>query len=128
MDENGLRKLMGDEWVNQHQAEERRFQDHMKRSERAGRLANTGKLEKALELYEGLAQDASTLAGVYFRPAIIYRKLKRYDDEVRLLERFIWVWENVATYHGKELMIAKAQERIGKAQALKAKAEAKAQR
>ena len=57
---------------------------------------NAGQIEKAIEAYKKFIELQFDGNRSYDRLAIIYRKQGQYDDEVRVLEKAIWVFENVA--------------------------------
>jgi uncharacterized membrane protein len=72
-------------------------------------------------VYEGLEH-----AHIYLRLAVIYRKTKHYEDEIRVMERGLQVWHEAdygdAVNKG-EPMMARYMARLEKAKALRAKAE-----
>ena len=102
-------------------AEDKRVASQIKKNMKAGELAYQGEIDKALKIWEGLAREGFVQPTAYLAPAKHYRKQRQYDDEIRILERAIWVWENIATYHGKELMLVRYKDRLEKARALRAK-------
>jgi tetratricopeptide (TPR) repeat protein len=87
-----------------------------------------GQIDKAIEEYEKCIELQFEGNHPYNRLAIIYRKQGQYDDEIRVLEKAIWVFENVAYSLRcdvpKKLMHFK--ERLIRAQELKIKKESDA--
>jgi len=61
------------------------------------RLEKEGQIDMAIELYEANIRENFEGSHPYDRLAIIYRKRKQIDDEIRVLEKAIWVYENVAS-------------------------------
>ena len=52
-------------------------------------------IDKAIEMYEINMEEKFEGNHPYDRLAIIYRKRNQIHDEVRVLEKAIWVFENV---------------------------------
>ncbi len=63
--------------------------------EEAGRLEKEGKTLQAIALYESLLENNFDGSRPYDRLAIIYKKLKRPNDVIRVLEKAVWVFENI---------------------------------
>ena len=61
------------------------------------RLEKEGQIDKAIDLYEANVGENSEGSHPYDRLAVIYRKRNQTDDEIRVLEKAIWVFENVAS-------------------------------
>lgn len=83
----------------------------------ASQFEKEGEIDKAIEIYEKMISCATDLPGPYNRLAILYRKLKRYHDEVRVLERAVYVYENIVfVYRGdRTSKLDKFKERLEKA-------------
>jgi tetratricopeptide (TPR) repeat protein len=58
-------------------------------------LEKAGEVEKAIELYEANIADNFDGNHPYDRLAVIYRRLGKTDDEIRVLRKGIWVFENI---------------------------------
>ncbi|MFD3156670.1 tetratricopeptide repeat protein [Haloimpatiens sp. FM7330] len=54
-----------------------------------------GEISKAIDLYEKNIAENFEGNHPYDRLAVIYRKQKRLDDEIRVLEKAIYVFENI---------------------------------
>lgn len=54
-----------------------------------------GRINEAIELYEKNIQENFIGSHPYYRLVDIYHKQKRYDDEIRILNHAIYVFENV---------------------------------
>jgi tetratricopeptide (TPR) repeat protein len=123
--EQVLRERMGDEAYKKHQAEIRKQEEQFARLAVARELDRSGRLEEAIRIYEQLATDGCGHAHIYLRLAVIYRKSKRYDDEIRVMEKGLQVWREFdygdAVNKGGPMM-AQYTERLEKAKALRAKA------
>ncbi len=63
--------------------------------EKARQLEKEGETMQAIKLYENLLENNFDGSHPYDRLAINYRKLKRKDDVIRVLEKAVWVFENV---------------------------------
>lgn len=81
-------------------------------------LEKEGSTEESIELYEQNVADGFDGSHPYKRLAIIYRKQKRYDDEIRVLKKAIQVFSKLdrADAPGK---LQYFKERLAKAQELK---------
>ena len=58
-------------------------------------LEKCGQEQSAIRLYELNVADNCEGSHPYDRLAILYRKQKRYDEEIRVLEHAIYVFENL---------------------------------
>ena len=90
----------------------------------ARQLERDGKYDLAIKLYESIVAKEFGGNFPYDRLAIIYRKLKRYDDEIDLLNRAILVFEriNKEGYRGDAKPKLDAfRDRLKKAKKIKAK-------
>ncbi len=56
-------------------------------------LEKQGKIDEAIILYERNVANGFDGSHPYKRLSIIYRKLKRYDDEIRVLNAAIKIYE-----------------------------------
>jgi len=59
------------------------------------KLEKEGKIDKAIKLYEKNIEEEFDGSHPYIRLAIIYSKKGLLDDEIRVLEKAVWVFENV---------------------------------
>jgi tetratricopeptide (TPR) repeat protein len=82
-----------------------------------------GQIAKAIDAYEKCIELQFEGNHPYDRLAITYRKQGQYDDEIRVLEKAIWVFENVAYSLRGDVpkKLIRFKERLVKAQELKIK-------
>lgn len=59
------------------------------------KLEKEGKIDKAIKLYEKNIEEEFDGSHPYTRLAIIYSKKGLLDDEIRVLKKAVWVFENV---------------------------------
>ena len=59
------------------------------------KLEKEGHVDQAIELYEANVSENFEGNHPYDRLAIIYRKRNQIDDEIRVLNKGIWVFKNV---------------------------------
>lgn len=59
------------------------------------KLEKEGKVDKAIELYEKNIEEEFDGSHPYERLAIIYSKKGSLGDEIRILEKAVWVFENI---------------------------------
>lgn len=81
-------------------------------------LERNGQVDDAIDLYEKNLEENYEFAHV--RLAIIYRKRKQFDEEIRVLKKGIWIYENIV-YEGRTDRISKLKkiyERLNKAEKL----------
>ncbi len=71
------------------------FSSQVERNLSGIKLEKKGNIDKVIELYEMNVAENCMGNHPYDRLAIIYRKRKQYDDEIRVLNKAIWVFENV---------------------------------
>lgn len=85
------------------------------------RLEKEGQVDMAIELYEANISENFEGSHPYDRLAIIYRKRKQIDDEIRVLEKAIWVYENVASKARSDRLpkLERFRQRLEKARKLK---------
>ena len=84
-------------------------------------LEKQGKVDAAVELYEQNVANNFDGNHPYNRLAIIYRKRKLCDDEIRVLEKAIWVFENIVpdVRPDKLPKLEKFRTRLNKAKSLR---------
>ncbi|EHQ36280.1 hypothetical protein Metlim_2219 [Methanoplanus limicola DSM 2279] len=113
---------------NSESAEERRFKIQVERNLKGRELEKNGDAEGAVLLYEENIAEGFEGNFPYERLAIIYRKKKEYSEEIRVLKRAIFVFENYASKERSDLIpkLEKFKERLVKAEVLEEKAPAKA--
>jgi Zn-finger nucleic acid-binding protein len=113
---------------NSESAEERRFKIQAERNLKGRELEKNGDAEGAVLLYEENIAEGFEGNFPYERLAIIYRKKKEYSEEIRVLKRAIFVFENYASKGRSDLIpkTEKFKERLAKAEVLEEKASAKA--
>jgi tetratricopeptide (TPR) repeat protein len=80
-----------------------------------------GQIDKAIEAYEKCIELQFEGNHPYDRLAIIYRKQGQYDDEIRVLEKAIWIFENLAYQLRADVpkKLMRFKERLVRAQELK---------
>jgi tetratricopeptide (TPR) repeat protein len=85
------------------------------------RLEKLGQVDEAIQLYEANVNEDFDGSYPYNRLAAIYRKRQWLDDEIRVLERAIWVFENIVPKErdGRQLKLAVFRERLKKAKKLR---------
>ena len=59
------------------------------------KLEKEGKIDKAIKLYEKNIEEEFDGSHPYTRLAIIYSKKGLLDDEIRVLKKAVWLFENV---------------------------------
>lgn len=97
--------------IEQKQKEENQVKRNLKGIEHE----KSGELEKAIELYEQNITEGFNGNHPYDRLAIIYRKLKKPEDEIRVLEKAIYVFNIVNEDRGDRLAkLQKFNERLEK--------------
>ncbi|MGD8305917.1 MAG: tetratricopeptide repeat protein [Ignavibacteria bacterium] len=76
-----------------------------------------GKVDKAIELYENIIASNFDGNHPYDRLAVIYRKRGQINDEIRVLNKAIWVFKNVASNKRMDRIpkLEKFQNRLNKA-------------
>ena len=57
-------------------------------------LEKDGRIDEAIAIYEQEIQNNFEGDHPYNRLSIIYRKRKQFDEEIRVLERAVWVFKN----------------------------------
>jgi len=97
--------------------EERRFEIQLDRNLQGIEFEKRGELEKAIRLYEKNVEEDFEGNHPYDRLAIIYRKRGEYKEEIRVLRKAIFVFEN-KVHSGRmdrEPKLLKFRERLEKA-------------
>jgi len=99
------------------------FDKQVERNLKGIELRKAGKIEEAIELYEQNIKENFIGSHPYDELAIIYRKQKRIDDEIRVLEKAILVFDKlIPDVRGdKPPKLKKFRERLEKARMLKQK-------
>jgi len=94
------------------------------RNLRGQELEKAEAIDEAIALYEANVADACGGNHPYDRLAILYRKRGQIDQEIRVLERAIWVFENIASKGRADRLpkLKKFKERLAKAKGLREKA------
>jgi len=85
-------------------------------------LEKQGKVDEAISLYEANVSENFAGNHPYERLAIIYRRNKQFDDEIRVLKEAIKVFEHVVATTGRQdgpTKLQRFKERLKKAQELK---------
>lgn len=70
------------------------FDMQVSRNLKGIQLEKNGKIDEAIKLYEANLAENFEGNHPYDRLAIIYRKRNQVDDEIRVLVKAIWVFEN----------------------------------
>lgn len=97
--------------------EERRFEIQVDRNLEGIEFEKKGEIEKAIELYVKNVEEDFEGSHPYDRLAIIYRKRCEYEEEIRVLGKAIFVFEN-KIHSGRadrEPKLLKFQARLDKA-------------
>jgi tetratricopeptide (TPR) repeat protein len=99
------------------------FDKQVERNLKGIELEKSGRVDEAIQLYEENVKENFEGSHPYDRLAIIYRKRNMIDDEIRVLEKAIWVFENIV--HRERLdkwpKLEKFKKRLEKAKKLKSK-------
>lgn len=72
-----------------------KFEKQVKRNLKGIELEKTGQVDLAIQLYEDNIKENFEGNHPYDRLAIIYRKKNQINDEIRVLEKAIWVFETI---------------------------------
>ena len=97
--------------------EERRFEIQVDRNLKGIEFEKKEEIEKAIRLYERNVEEDFEGNHPYDRLAIIYRKRGEYKEEIRVLRKAIFVFEN-KVHSGRmdgEPKLLKFRERLDKA-------------
>ena len=97
------------------------YDEQVQRNLRGMRLEKLGRVDEALQLYEANVEENFGGSHPYNRLAKIYRQRKQADDEVRVLEKAIWVYENTVAKErdDRELKLDVFKKRLDKARQLR---------
>jgi len=100
------------------------FNAQVERNLRGIELENSGRVDEAVRLYEENVTDNFIGNHPYDRLAIIYRKRKQIDEEIRVLEKAILVFDRLLHEGRGDALpkLAKFKRRLEKAESLKDKA------
>lgn len=71
-------------------------------------LERDGHINRAIELYEQNVQENFYGAYPYERLSRIYRAREQIDDEIRVLEKVVWILENII-FEGQEDRLAELE-------------------
>jgi len=96
--------------------------DPVERNLQGKELEKAGEIEKAIEFYEKNIEEKFEGNHPYDRLAIIYRKRKEYQEEIRVLNQAISVFEKEKIKSKRQdvgLKLMKFKERLDKVKALK---------
>lgn len=88
-------------------------------------LERAGRVDEAIALYEKCVSERFDGSYPYNRLAIIYRKRKDYDNEIRVLEQAIDIYSHDIS--GDNTKLSKFQERLEKAKELKRRKDGESQ-
>jgi tetratricopeptide (TPR) repeat protein len=80
-------------WLRQYEKEQKTLDKQVERNLRGIALEKKGRIDEAIELYEKNISENFIGTHPYNRLAIIYRKRNQIDDEIRVLEKAIRVFE-----------------------------------
>lgn len=87
----------------------------------ASRLEKLGRVDEAIPLYEANVEEDFDGSHPYDRLATIYRKREQLGDAIRVLEKAVWVFENIVPEerNGRELKLAVLRKRLDRAKSLR---------
>jgi len=99
------------------------FDKQVERNLKGIQLEKDGQVDEAIKLYESNIEENFEGNHPYDRLAIIYRKGNQIGDEIRVLEKAIWVFENVVYKERGDRLpkLQKFEKRLEKARKLKEK-------
>ena len=97
--------------------EERRYEIQVDRNLKGIEFEKKGEIEKSIRLYEKNLEEDFEGSHPYDRLAIIYRKRGKYKEEIRVLRKAIFVFENNISSGrmDREPKLLKFRERLDKA-------------
>ena len=81
--------------MQEYRKQEKIFAKQVERNYKGIELEKQGRVDEAIELYEQNIEENFEGSHPYTRLATIYNKKKRKDDEIRVLKRAIYVFENI---------------------------------
>ena len=99
------------------------FDKQVERNLKGIQLEKDGQVDEAIKLYERNIEENFEGNHPYDRLAIIYRKRNQIGDEIRVLEKAIWVFENVVYKERGDRLpkLQKFEKRLERARKLKEK-------
>lgn len=105
------------EWRQQENKEIRQ----VKRNNEGIHFEKKGHIDKARALYEVNIAENFEGSHPYDRLAIIYRKRNQIDDEIRVLEKAVWVFENILNKKRQDSLpkLDRIKKRLQKAQKMR---------
>lgn len=94
--------------------------DQVHRNLIARDLERNGEVDEAIDLYEKNLEENFIGSFPYERLAIIYRRKKQFNDEIRVLKHAIWIYENLVSEQVMTRIpqLKKFYERLNKAEKL----------
>ena len=101
---------------------EKKFERHAERNLLGHDLEKAGRVDEAIKLYEQNINENFEGNHPYDRLAIIYRKRGQHEEEIRVLEKAVWVFKNVVLEErgDRDPKLEKFYQRLEKAKILKA--------
>lgn len=110
-------KEFQDEMNREYEREKQQVERNLKGIE----LEKKGDIDKAIELYEQNISENFIGNHPYDRLAIIYRKRNQIDDEIRALEKAVWVFKNIVDQERADRLpkLDRFKKRLQKAQKLR---------
>lgn len=99
---------------------EKRFDKQLERNLKAKKLEKAGNIDGAIRLYEENIEENFEGNYPYDRLAIIYKKRNQINEEIRVLKKAIWVFENIVSKAraDKEPKLDRFKERLKKAKGI----------
>ena len=98
-------------WLREYKKEQKTLDKQVERNLKGIALEKKGYIDKAVELYEQNVSENFDGNHPYDRLAIIYRKRNQIDDEIRVLEKAVFVFKNI-----DRPKLTKFKEKLQKAQ------------
>jgi len=98
-----------------------KFDKQLERNLKGIELEKAGKVDEAIRLYEQNIEENFIGNYPYDRLAIIYRKRESLDEEIRVLEKAVWVFENIVSKIRSDRIpkLERFKKRLEKARTLK---------
>ena len=100
-----------------------KFDKQVERNLKGDELEKSDQVDLAIQLYEENIKENFEGNHPYDRLAIIYHKKNLIDDEIRVLEKAIWVFENIVYKERGDRLpkLKRFQKRLEKVKRLKMK-------
>jgi len=119
--ENLIEESDNDFDIKGYKAKKAEFEIQYQINQKGIQYEKKGEIDKAIEQYELVISKNFEGNYPYDRLAIIYRKRKQIDDEIRVLEKAIFVFSNVVSQHlgDRKPKLEKFKERLEKINKLK---------